>query len=332
MQWVDLDDADDDDKEGEDAGQGRRRQRGGGGGGVFGRDEMISDALSGGAATGQQRKTTTTVTSLLHSHISGPRSIVSSLIDTLCIPLTALLSNNNNNNPHLLNPSTPPSTASCLALGYLSLLLIPSLPVSWPQQQIRQRYPTLASFVERGVRDIFGGETDVEEALEGGRRRGDEEEGLLPWRKPGIVGAKMAERMICGAVIDQVVPIFNGGNILPMRGENTDTEKDREGEGGEVPMVVRNSSSSGFPLFPAVVIAMTTAVAAAGIGYFYYYGGVLMNEKEKRLSDMGEAGALFAGLEFGRGRGEVMAEEGEARGKVVPVLGVEVDVSGDGEG
>ena len=178
----------------------------------------------------------------------------------------------------------------------------------------------------------------MEEALSGRRTRRrrsggekeeeEEEEGFLPWQKPGLVGAKMAERMIWGSVLDQV-PISNGGNILPIGGENTDMEKD--GKGGEVPMVVRSSSTSGFSLFPAVIMSVTTTLAAAGIGYFYYYGGVLVNEKEKKLSDMGEAGALFAGLEFG-GRERVMAEEREARGRVVPVVGVEVDVSVDGEG
>ena len=81
--------------------------------------------------------------------------------------------------------------------------------------------------------------------------------------------------------------------------------------------------SDGFVL-PAVVAVTTTAVAAV-VGFLYYAAGDKNLEKKKRLSDMGEAGALFAGLDFGG----AMAE-GEKRARVVPV-GVEVDVSGDGE-
>ena len=302
MQGVDFDDDEKDDADG-------RRSRGVGGGGG-----TISDALRGGATGPTGQKTHAPVTAAVQKHVSGTRSRVSAMIDTLCKPLTSLLSNNNNNNnknknnkPYLLSP-TQPSTADCLTLGYLSLLLIPSLPVSWMQNSIRQRYPTLSSFVERGVRDIYGGETNVEEALEGRRIRGEEG---LPWRKPGIVGAKMAERMIWGSVIDRVP--FLGGSILH--------GSEGKEEDGEVMLVRR---SDGFVL-PAVVAVTTTAVAAV-VGFLCYAVHVNKKvEKEKRLSDMGEAGALFAGLDFG---GAVA--EGEKRARVVPV-GVEVDVSGDGE-
>ncbi len=309
MQGVDYDDDEKEDTDG-------RRPRGGGGGGGRLRGGTISDALRGGATTGTTtgQKSRATVTAAVQKHVSGSRSKVSAMIDALCKPLTTLLSTTNNNNhhkPYLLSP-THPSTADCLALGYLSLLLIPShLPVSWMQESIRQRYPTLSSFVERGVRDIYGGETDVEEALEG-RRRGEGEEGL-PWQKPGLVGAKMAERMIWGTVIDHL-PLF-GSSIL-----HGSERKEEDGERGEVVVLRR---SEGFVL-PAVV-AVTTAVAAV-VGYLYYDTMDKRLEKEKRLSDMGEAGALFAGLDFG---GAV--SEGEARARVVPV-GLEVDVSGDGEG
>ncbi len=267
---------------------------------------MISDALAGGGAatgtTGQKRSAT--ITGAVKKHVSGARSRVEAMIDALCGPLTTLL----DNKPYLLS-STQPSTADCLALGYLSLLLVHSLPVCWMQESIRQRYPTLSSFVSRGVRDIYGGETNVEDALEG-RRRGEGGIGL-PWRKPEIVGAKMAERMIWAAVTDHL-PNF-GSNVLNGR---DDTEEDVEG--GEV--VLRRSEG-----FVPAVVAASTAVAAV-VGYFLYAAVNKKLEKEKRLSDMGEAGALFAGLDFGGAK-----SEGEGRARVVPV-GLEVDVSGDGEG
>ena len=278
---------DEDEKE-----DGDGRPRGGGG--------MISDALGGAMGiTGQRRSAT--VTGQVKKHVSGARFRVEAMIGALCGPLTTLL----DNKTYLLS-TTRPSTADCLALGYLSLLLIPSLPVSWMQELIRQRYPTLSSFVSRGVWDLYGGETNVEEALEGRRRGGGGGGGGergLPWRKPEVVGAKMAERMIWGAVTDHL-PIF-GTNIVS---GSEDMKEDVEGGEG----MLRRAEG-----FVPAVVAVTTAVAAVA-GYLYNAAVNTKLEKEKMLSDMGEAGALFAGLDFGGAK-----SEGEARDGMVPV-GLEV--------
>ena len=288
MQGVEFDDDEKDDTDG-------RRPRFGG--------SMLSDALSGTPTA--QKKQNTTVTSALKSHISHPKSRLSSTIDALCAPLTTFLSTNNNN-----SPTTNPSSASCLALAYLSLLLVPSLPVSWMQQLIRERYPVLISFVESGVRDVYGGETAVGEALEG-KMRGEGKG--LPWRKPEVVGAKMAERMIWGSVLDQV-PIL-GGNILH------DTSQEAKSDNEQKHGLSRTPSA-----FLPAALAITTTLAAAIAGYLSYTSYTTKTlEKGKKLSDMGEAGALFSVLDFGPAM-----SEGEARARVVPV-GVEVDVSGDGE-
>ena len=288
----------DDDDKNDDNASGRRPKVGGG---------MLSDALSGTPTTAAQNKKNTTVTSALKSHLSSAQSRLSPTIDALCAPLNTFLSNNHNN----------PSTASCLALAYLSLLLIPSLPVSWMQQHIRERYPTLSSFVERGVRDIYSGETDVQEAMDG-RMSGQGKD--LPWQKPGIIGAKMAERMIWGSLVDQVPGGFKGGTILHKSTQepNTDNEPSR-------------TSSTIIPAAMAITTTtLAAAVAVAGYFSYTYYTTTQNLGKGKRLSDMGEAGALFSALDFGGGG--PMVSQGEAKARVIPVgVEVDVDVSGDGE-
>lgn len=284
------------DDENDDNAGGRRTRFGGG---------MLSDALSGTTTTTTTttaQKKIPTVTSALQSHLSSAQSRLSPTIDALCAPLTTFLSNNPN-----------PSTASCLALAYLSLLLIPSLPVSWMQQFIRERYPTLSSFVERGVRDIYAGETDVEEAMEG--KMIADGKGL-PWRKPEIVGAKMAERMIWGSVVEQL-PSVLGRDVL--HDGSADPEKDLQ----QNQVVARRSD--GFVL-PAVVAATTAIAAIAGYLTYTSYTTQTPDEKGKKLSDMGEAGALFSALDFGHGGART---EGEVRARVLPV-GVEMGVSADG--
>ena len=296
MQGADFDD----DDENEDNAGGRRAKFGGGG--------ILSDALSGTPTTTAQNKKNTTVTTALKSHLSSAQYRLSPTIDALCAPLTPFLSNNHNHNP---------STASCLALAYLSLLLIPSLPVSWMQQHIRERYPTLSAFVERGVSDIFAGVTDVQEVMEG-RMSGQGKD--LPWRKSEIVGAKMAERMIWGSLVDQVPGGFGGGKIL----HNSSQEPKNDNDG--------QSRTSSTILPAAIAITTTTLAAAAAVaGYFSYtYYTTLNDKKGKKLSDMGEAGALFSALDFGGGDPMISEGKREARARVIPV-GVEVDVSTDGE-
>ena len=287
----------DDDDKNDDNASGRRPKFGGG---------ILSDALSGTPTTTAQNKKNTTVTSALKSHLSSAQSRLSPTIDALCAPLTTFLSNNHN-----------PSTASCLALAYLSLLLIPSLPVSWMQQHIRERYPTLSSFVERGVRDIYGGVTDVQEAMEGRMRREGKD---LPWRTPGIIGAKMAERMIWGSLVDQVPGDFRGGTILHNSTQEPNTHNEQS----------RTSST----IIPAAMAITTTtlaaAVAVAGYFSYTYYATTQNLDKGKKLSDMGEAGALFSALDIGGGG--PMISQGEARARVLPTgVEVDVDVSTDGE-
>lgn len=140
-------------------------------------------------------------------------------------------------------------------------------------------------------------------------------EGDLPWRKPEIVGAKMAERMIWGSVLDQLPGSFGRNIVHQGRQEPKNDNEQKDG-------LARTSLAS---IPPA--LAITTAVAAAVAGYLAYTSAAVDKnlDKAKKLSDMGEAGALFANLDFS---GAI--SDGEARARVVPV-GLEVDVSSDGE-
>ena len=137
----------------------------------------------------------------------------------------------------------------------------------------------------------------------------------LAWQKPGVVGAKMAERMIWGCVVDQVPSIFGPNAILHKGSQESKNESEQKA-------VLSRSSSTFIP----AALAITTTLAAAIAGYLSYTSYTTKNlERGKKLSDMGEAGALFSALDFGPAM-----SDGEARARVVPV-GVEVDVSGDGE-
>lgn len=58
-----------------------------------------------------------------------------------------------------------PSSLDCLALGYLSLAIIPELPYPWLRDAIKPQTPGLVGYTERLRSHCFGGTVDVAVAL-----------------------------------------------------------------------------------------------------------------------------------------------------------------------
>ncbi|MCJ1353400.1 MAG: hypothetical protein MMC33_003386 [Icmadophila ericetorum] len=99
------------------------------------------------------------------------------LVDTALEPLADALFRNENIFSFFLGLDGKMTSFDCLALGYLSLALIPKLPEDWLDKGILGRYPTLSSFVNEGVERCFGGVTDgaIENLLTNS---------ILPWSHP----------------------------------------------------------------------------------------------------------------------------------------------------
>lgn len=71
-----------------------------------------------------------------------------------------------------------PSSLDCLAVGYLSLALVPELPYPWLRESLQSKAPSLAKYTERMRRQCFG-VVEVSDAF--GQARA---ESVLPWRPP----------------------------------------------------------------------------------------------------------------------------------------------------
>lgn len=207
------------------------------------------------------------------------------------------------------------SSLDCLTLGYLSLALIPEVPQSWLAEGVRGRYPDLRKYVENGVKEIFGGKVTVEDELpsstEDPSATTQAKPGTaLPWRNPEQNISSTATHIFHSTL-----------NLLPFHNRTTvSTSSTPPPHSTDAP-----SHSLTSTLLPPV---LASAAAVAAIASYLLYFGLSAQEPEKRrLSDMGEAGAMFAGLDFGEPKKEVRVPPAEGR---VPV-GVEVDVEGAGE-
>lgn len=246
----------------------------------------LDDLIPNGLRTSKK-----TLTGLLKEKGSGKRFRLDGLVDVACEPLAQLLGKKR----YMLSDERP-SSLDCLALGYLSLALLPKLPQRWLAEGMEARYPELCSYVRRGVEDCFGGEVKVEDARLGSIEEQASKTGkTLPWQAPERQGVSAAGKALLHATTNSIS--FHETVIV-----NAPPEK--------VPATASASSSVSFP----ATITAATAIAAV-TSYFLYASTSAETPERQRLSDMGEAGAIFTDLDFGRaqakGTDKILQQQGK---------------------
>ena len=181
------------------------------------------------------------------------------------------------------------SSLDCLALGFLSLALKPDVPQKWFREGMQDRYPALCSFVEREIKDCFGGDVSTEDALLNDSADSHTAPSTLPWESPALTPFNAATSSILASVT----------SALPFHSKTIHAPIPKP---LEEPLV---STTSAF--LPSLITAGAAVATAAG--YLLY--ATLNGEPEtQRLEDMGEAGAMFAGLDLGGGSGVKGARKG----------------------
>ena len=247
------------------------------------------------------------VSSLLKKTAASDRFRLDALIDAALEPLSELLGDKS-----WFLSNDEPSTLDALALGYLSLAMVPDLPSSWLREGIETKYPKLKDFVERGIKDTYGGATSVEDALE------PQNTSKLPWRasKPVTVGQRVTSTMTA---------IWEGLPLPQIRSDEPKTAPPGTSAQGQ-------AATSSIPFIAAT--ATMTAIAAAAAAYYYGYPQIFNAPAEKNINDFGEAGTLLSSMDFGFAdppSGNVNASQaqrvgpGQARGGRLDVTGVEVE-------
>ena len=285
------------------------------------------------------RRSKQTVTSLLKQPQHAARFQLDALIEGFCEPLQDLLARKKYffSNEYM-------SSLDCLALGYLSLAIVPEVPQTWLADTMKEKYQGLYEYMKNGVEDCFGGKIDVKDALlkkpdnptNDARPTSGESKKALPWREPTQKGFTSSGRVV----------LQDTFGSLPLAGifqQKVLTKADSKATTHDKALL----SSSQQRMLPAV-FAVGSAVAAMA-SYLFYSGFFTFSTiqddhcsvPEKRsLSDMGEAGAMLATANFRAAEVEMARmqalemerkmelERNRSEGLgVVPVVEVDVEVA-----
>ncbi|KAL3450183.1 Tom37 C-terminal domain-containing protein [Aspergillus insuetus] len=118
------------------------------------------------------RRPRETVSSLLGKTSQQHQFRLEALTGELFEPLEDLLGDKT----HILSAKAP-SSLDCLAIGYLSLALVPELPHTWLRDLMLRKAPRLSQYIERMRRELYG-VVNVSDAFT------NDGQSSLPWQAP----------------------------------------------------------------------------------------------------------------------------------------------------
>ncbi|KAI1906785.1 hypothetical protein LOZ53_005263 [Ophidiomyces ophidiicola] len=168
------------------------------------------------------------------------------LVDFVATPLEEVITNK--------DPSARRvSTLDCLALGYISLALIPNLPDPWLKDYLLDLAPSLCSYVDEMQASCFGGQIDAAAVLSGNVSNSH-----LPWQLPPKIGLAGIGRSLLEGVADSI-PVIKDIR-LSRRLQETGMEASLNPK--EVSTAAKHYRQD------ALVSAATTVI---GVGMFVFY-------------------------------------------------------------
>ncbi|KAG9238224.1 Tom37 C-terminal domain-containing protein [Amylocarpus encephaloides] len=166
------------------------------------------------------------------------------------------------------------SSLDCLALGYLSLCLIPDLPQPWLSQTLRRDFPDLCAWTEKLGDLVFGGAVHVNDAFpKSNQAPKSNTDQFLPWIEPYNEGALGVGGVFLSSIADSV----------PVVGQLRRNTRMRQ-HGGKTPGEELHGSSW------LSLTAIGSLVAGVGLflGYMFHQGLISPPEREtaeKRRND-----------------------------------------------
>ena len=224
-----------------------------------------------------------------------------------------------------------PSSLDCLALGYLSLALIPALPQPWLADTLEAKYAPLCRYVRESLLRMGGMDVSLEDALlaplgleseRGPMSTEDSTEDTesaregLPWRRPGDRGFISVVGVFLDRTLDSL-PLRSAPLVLqPASSFENDNASDPQHRSQSAPPSQRHP-----PSLPTHLVSLGAAALAIA-GYLVFNTGLLLGpphtaDEKRKLADMGEAGAMLALASFGEDvrearLGKALIREGEA--------------------
>ncbi|PGH28061.1 hypothetical protein AJ80_00317 [Polytolypa hystricis UAMH7299] len=153
-----------------------------------------------------------------------------------------------------------PSSLDCLALGYLSLAVVPELKYSWLRDAIQSQSARLATYVDRLRKRCFGAErVDVGMAFCENEQQ-QRQQSSLPWRVPERMSAGSMGLRVLEGVADSlpIVKELRASQRLQRRGEETAAGEEQE-------LVAAVAKAQRREVYTSIVTVL------AGIGLFVSY-------------------------------------------------------------
>ncbi|KAL8921677.1 MAG: hypothetical protein Q9208_005606 [Pyrenodesmia sp. 3 TL-2023] len=218
--------------------------------------------------------------SLMKQPQHAARFRLDTLAESFCEPLAQL-----QHGKYYLLSEERMTSLDCLALGYLSLALVPKVPQSWLPQLMKSKYPSLCHFVEDLARDCWGVELNGRD----GKSSGKATDTALPWKVPARRSWSSSFQIRSSL---ENLPYL--GALYRPSALQLSTTKPRE----EIARV---------PLLPTMLVGFTATITAL-IGYVLYTGEMpstpafirplFGRQRPRRLADMGAAGAMLGSIRF----------------------------------
>lgn len=206
------------------------------------------------------RRPQDTVSSLLGRSAQRNPFRLDALTGDFFEPLEAMLGKK----PQLLLGESP-SSLDCIALGYLSLALVPDLTSPWLRDAMRAKAPLLSDYTERMRRRCFG---EVEVTVAHAYSPQSAPPSPLPWREPGRISAAAVGSSLLATLADNT-PFLSEvrRNHRLKQGAQSAESGLEEGEGKALSTFAENKNRDMY-----VSIAAVVAGAAALVGYVLHVG------------------------------------------------------------
>lgn len=220
------------------------------------------------------------------------------------------------------------SSLDCLALGYLSLALIPALPQSWLSDTMKAKHPPLCQWVWESLQAIGGADVRLEDAFVAAPSRDTEAEGkALPWQVPNPRPLTSAAAVLLTHTLASL-PGLSGPTILPPPPSPSPTHNPNPKSSHDPNFPSTSTSTPTLPLLsPLLSLGAVAMALGASLAYAGLFAASPSSDAKRNLSDMGEAGAMLAMASFREDVREVQLERRLDRAAKDKADLVEVDVA-----
>lgn len=206
------------------------------------------------------------------------------------------------------------TSLDCLALGYLSLMLVPELPSPWLSRTLRDSFPGLASWAEEVGESIFGGKITLQDALLRESGEGEKMSRHLPWIRPQNRGFGAVGTAFAAGLVD-TLPVL-GVLRRDQKAQHYQIKNETEKE-------VQSSTWRNISIFGSVVAGLGLAVS-----YLLHQGILALPAREddssrSEIGGYGVAGAAMSVLLAPSNRPQ-QVERNYTHGE--PVVEVDIDL------